>query len=796
MTTAALSDDSSIEPDYAAAQLALRPHQQDAFDAATAHLAEHDRVTICMPCGTGKTLLGQRLAQSQARHGRSTILVLVPTVALLSQTLREWVRHSPRPLAPFVLCHDDTVSSRDLQVPVSTSPRALTDWCDRTARQLNGPNGPQMVVFATYQSSPRIAQAHSEFGLAPFHSVIADEAHCCAGECDAAFATVVDDTKIHAAVRIFLTATPRVRTGSATDARAWCMDDRRAFGPMVAPLGVREAIDARLLSDYVVAIVAITDSDIREAITDGHLPVDVSGRGLPGEQVASQLAIAAASRTFGLHRIMVFHNTVEASRAFAQTLPEVVGSRSDAGDLVAMHVDGSTPSAARSDHLATLADPGPGKWAVLSNVRCFGQGIDVPAIDGLMFAGPRSSAIDIAQCVGRALRLDASRDDPAVILLPVLIDADGDVHTQVRSSRFAHVYRTLLALADHDTELAAELTSTRRKHRTAPAGRRPRGRVLVLDTNGAPTADTLRDALEIRALTLMTPGWDYGYQQLVDYADEHGDARVPTNYVTGDGYALGLWVRGCRSRRQQLTTDQVHRLESIAGWAWNAHDAAWWDAHQRLIAFAAEHGHTNVPEGHRTPDGFALDKWVAAQRTDARAGTLPPDRRTALVDAGFSFTPVDDRRAQRFAEGLRHLREFTTEHGHASPTQNYLCPDQYPLGHFTHYLRRSKARATLRPDEIAAIEALPGWQWDALDARWRAGLGELALFKSTYGHVRVPRGYITPSGEPLGKWFGNQRYAGRCNALPTHRRRALAELDPDWDKPLAAPRLAGRPTGP
>ena len=789
MTTATTPDTTTPETqsDYTRAQLALRPHQQAAFDTATEHLTEHDRVTICMPCGSGKTLLGQRLAQSQARHGRSTILVLVPTVALLSQTLRAWVRHSPRPLAAFVLCHDDTVSSHELRVPVSTSPQALADWSDRTARHINGPIGPQMVVFATYQSSPRVAQAHKEFGLAPFHCVIADEAHCCAGEYDAAFATVVDDTKIHAAVRVFLTATPRVR--GTTDSTAWCMDDRRAFGPIVTPLGLREAIDARLLSDYVVAIVAITDNDIRTAIADTGLPVAVDGRGLPGEQVAAQLAIAAAARTFGLRRIMVFHNSVDTSRAFTESLAEVVGPRSDAGALVAMHVDGTTPARERASHLAALTDPGPAAWAVLSNVRCFGQGIDVPAIDGLMFAGPRSSPIDIAQCVGRALRLDASRDDPAVILLPVLVAAAGDIGAQVLSSRWRHVYRTLLALADYDAELAAELaTTSRRKRRGAPAGPNTRRRVLVLDAAGAPTADELRDAMQIRALTLMTPGWDYGYHQLVTYADEHGHARVPTSYRTPDGYALGLWVRGCRSRRQQLTTDQVHRLESVLGWAWNAHDAAWWDAYQRLLDFRTEHGHTAVPEGHRCPDGFALDKWAAAQRTDARSGALTQDRRAALDAAAFTFTPVQDRRTARMAAGLDHLREFAAEHGHVSPVQSYVSTDGFPLGQFTHWLRRSKARDTLPPGDIAAVEAFPDWQWDALEARWRAGLGELAAFKATYGHTRVPRTYMTPGGQPLGKWLANQRQVGRCGSLAAHRRRALEDVDPDWDKPLTAPR--------
>jgi superfamily II DNA or RNA helicase len=296
-----------IDGPTAAVSLAMRPHQQAAFDEAVRHLGEHDRVTIALPCGTGKTLLGQRLAQHLGRHGRSAILVLVPSVALLAQTMRAWIRHSPRRLAVFVFCHDHSVSSTDLHVPVSTSAATLASWITRAQQHIRRRVDPQVVVFATYQSSPRIAEAHRDHALAPWH-VAVDEAHCAAGQLEAAFATVVHDSKIPAAVRIFLTATPRVRGDGA--AGGLCMDDPGMFGPVVAPLPVRAAIDARLLSDYVVAVVTVTDADVRAAVTDPAGSINVEGRAVPADRVATQLAVAAAARAYGLRRIMVFHNSV------------------------------------------------------------------------------------------------------------------------------------------------------------------------------------------------------------------------------------------------------------------------------------------------------------------------------------------------------------------------------------------------------------------------------------------------------------------------------------------------------
>ncbi|KAA1248663.1 DEAD/DEAH box helicase [Mycobacterium simiae] len=773
--------------------LALRPHQQAAFDAARRHLGEHDRVTIVLPCGTGKTLLGQRLAQDQACHGRSTVLVLVPTRALLKQTVDVWVKHSRRRVAAFVFCHDSTAGFTDHDgVRVSTSPGALAEWVARRRRANRGPTDAQIVVFATYQSSPRIADAHRYHHLQPWHAVVADEAHRCAGQYEAAFATVVDDTKIPAGVRIFLTATLRVRKGAAE--AVFCMDDAAAFGPVVAPLSVREAIDAQLLSDYLIVVVAVSDDQVRDAITPAGSDVRVGDHAVPVERVAAQLAVAAAARTYGLRRMMVFHNSVAESKAFTTSLPAMVNGRvAHVGELAALHIDGGTSARRRAEDLEVLADPGAGRWAVLSNVRCLGEGIDVPALDGVVFAGPRTSQLDITQCVGRALRLDPGREDPAVVVLPALVDADADIDAQVAGSRFRHVYRTLLALADHDSELAAELASTYRHGRgsaAAPGGERG-GKVEVLDVSGTLAVEELYGALQLRALRLLTPNWEFGFQQLQDYVDEHGDARVPSGYVTAARFPLGAWVRGNRRRRALLTPQQSTALESQHGWVWNLHEAAWEEAFARLRAYIDEHGHAHIPRGFRCDDGFALDQWASVQRSDLAAGRLSADREERLrALKGFSLRPRD----ARFEAGLSALGEFVASYQHACPAQSYVTPSGFRLGQWVHHLRRR--RNQLNPEQAAAVQGQPGWQWDVRDANWHNGLRALAAFKATYGHLQVPRSYLTPHGEPLGKWLDNQKMALRARTLPLHRRAALAELDPVWFAAARPRRLKGAPIDP
>ncbi len=762
----------------------LRPHQQDAYDRAQAHLARHDRVTVSLPTGTGKTLVGQRLAQRRGPRRTGPILVLVPTVSLLVQTAKSWTQNSPADLSVFILCHDRTiVATEGLDAPVSTSASALAAWVARATRDNRCSGGGQPVVFATYQSSPKIAHAHRAHGMAAFGVIIADEAHCCAGEFDAAFATVVNNDKIPAAERIFLTATPRIRGRQSIP--AFCMDNTNAFGPTVAPLAVRAAIDAQLLSDYIVAIVAVTAADIRAAVTDPLAVVTVGDTQLAAEMVGIQLAIVAAAEKYNLRRMMVFHNSIQESMRFINTLPAALGDR--AGNVHAMHIDGSTKFKQRDAYLRNLADPGPDRWAVLSNVRCLGQGIDVPTLDSVVFAGPRTSQIDITQCVGRALRLDPARDEPAVIVLPAFVDDDQDLAEQIPSSRFAHVYRTLMALADLDTELADELMNRRgRAKRDGGDSTDTEEHVVVLDVTGAPAPPEIGAALKVRTLRMMTPGWDYGYQQLQDFVEQHGHARVPLNAVTDNGFPLGAWVRGNRRRRDQLTVEQVTKLESLPNFAWDLQEARWRDAYQRLQDFIAQNGHARVPSGYVCPDGFALYAWLDGQRTEWKAGALAADRESALRAAGFEFAPMQ----RRWQIGMEHLREFVGEFGHASPSQNYVSPDGFLLGQWTHHVRARRNRLTA--EESADVTSQPGWVWEVREARWMAGLGELRAFYCRFGHLQVPRTYLSPRGEPLGKWFDNQKVASRTGALSPQRRALLERVDPRWDQP-AGLRVKGEP---
>ncbi|MGR7027230.1 DEAD/DEAH box helicase family protein [Geodermatophilus sp. URMC 62] len=434
----------------------LRPHQLAALDAATAALAHRDRGQLHMACGTGKTLTALRLAE---RLDTELVLVLLPSLSLLAQTLREWLQHALDPVGAIAVCSDDTVAESerltlvaDLPVPVTTDPETLR-------AQLTGHRLGRTVVFATYHSTAVVSAAQA-LGAPSFDLALADEAHRTAGHAAPAFRLILDADRIRATKRVFMTATPRLTRGRS----ATSMDDETLYGPVMFNFGFAQAVEAGLLCDYQVVVVGVTDESIREQLEEGAELI-VGGQVLTGREGAGAVAVVKAMEDYGVSRMVTFHGNVEKAERFATALPHVASSLltpEQASQLSAGHVNGEMPAGKRTALLDSLRTLAPGHRRVLTNARCLTEGVDVPAIDGIAFIDPRSSYVDIVQAVGRALRT-APGKAVGTILLPVYLAADEDPEGVLSSSAFDDVCTVLYALREHDPALGAELDAARRQ---------------------------------------------------------------------------------------------------------------------------------------------------------------------------------------------------------------------------------------------------------------------------------------------------------------------------------------------
>ncbi|MEQ2009504.1 MAG: DEAD/DEAH box helicase family protein [Limisphaerales bacterium] len=502
-----------------------RPDQQRAIADVVRKFKSHDRGQLIRACGTGKTLIGLRVAEAMKSQ---RTLVLVPSLSLVSQLVDDWTRDTVRPFHFLPVCSDETIGGEDhlvaevsqLGFPATTDPATVATFLSEPGAR---------VVFATYHSTPIVAQAFRRHRLPPLDLVIADEAHRCAGAGIGPFATVLDDRQIPARKRLFMTATPRIAT-EATKSRAdslglelVSMDDPAVFGPVFHELKFSEAIRLNLLTDYRVEIVGVDDPLCRQYAEEGQF-VTVDGETVTDARtLASHIALAKAIRKHDLRRIITFHGRVSRAREFADRFPQFLrwlpAADRPAGQLWTEMISGAMPASRRDTILDRLREVGPGERGLVTNARCLSEGIDIRALDGVAFIDPRESQVDIIQAVGRAIRKSAQKRH-GVIILPVYIGSGEDDDTVLEDSSFKHVWRVLKALRSHDDQLASELDNLRTN-----LGKPGKVRASLPEkiTFNLPTRVTARfaDAFYLRTVRSITPLPPLTEGQILAWADAH-----------------------------------------------------------------------------------------------------------------------------------------------------------------------------------------------------------------------------------------------------------------------------------
>lgn len=480
---------------------ALRQHQEEAVEAVERGLADRDRGKLIMACGTGKTFTSLRIAERMAGPGKR-VLFLVPSLSLLSQTLTEWTQESAVRLRSFAVCSDSDVGKKrkkgddvvqtfvhELQFPATTRP-------DRLAAEVKRESDAEhmTVVFATYHSIDVVHRAQRDHELAAFDLIVCDEAHRTTGatfdgEEESAFVRIHDAEYIRGARRLYMTATPRIfgDTAKATadkDSVTLCsMDDRALFGDNLFVLTFSSAVKRRLLVDYKVIVLAVEEKHVSRRIQDllkdenNDLRVDDAAKivgcwkALAKQGLTTDLADDASPMRRAVafcqvikpnpqakqHKVAstaiqkMFSAVVEAYRESASEEERAVRLRCEAE-----HIDGGMNASQKEEKIRWLKDEPPEDTCrVLSNVRCLSEGVDVPALDAVLFLTPRNSQVDVVQSVGRVMRT-APGKERGYVVLPVVIPASMEPHEALNDNEtYRVVWQVLQALRSHDDRFDA-----------------------------------------------------------------------------------------------------------------------------------------------------------------------------------------------------------------------------------------------------------------------------------------------------------------------------------------------------
>lgn len=755
-------------PDAGAALPPLRPYQAQALEAIVTGLRDGGRGQAVMACGTGKTRVAAEAAARLTGPG-TVLVVLVPSIALAAQTITAWPASCPVDQV-FAVCSDTTVADSamracDLTVPVSTDTAQVAAW-------LAAASG-RVLIVATYESAARVADALRRTGQAA-DLTVCDEAHRLAGAAGKATAAILAPDVLPDRRRLYLTATPRVATSLGRDGElaVASMDDPALFGPVLHTYPFGQAIADGYLKQYRIVVAALADSQVSQLL---RASPGLAAAGVPVQMAAAQAALAMTAARFGLRRCIAFLPRVDHARQFAATLPATLkllpAGQRPRSSLSAGFVHGGMNARQRERVLSHLRTPPGGGWTVIANARCLSEGVDVPAVDSVLFAAPKTSVIDIVQAVGRALRYHPDART-ATIIVPALLPDPSDVgQDDADGGRYQPVLRVIRAMSAHDTALAADLGTARTARSASPAGPHPGlpGQIVVQAPPG--TVEKALDALRLRIIDGTTSAWQVGYGHARAFHREHGHLTMPVVYTCSDGYRLGAWLTRQRILRNkdQLATDRIALLDE-QGIIWNVLDDNWMSAYQEACAYRDTYGHLEIPEGHLTADGKDLALWIRGQRIAYRKHKLPAERIALLEKIGLSWDAAEARWQRRFTQ----LTDALARCG----GQRNLPPGS-DEAIWLETQRMAMRAGTLPEDKLTLLEG--AGLVLSRTSQWDVNYQALKDFHAAHGHWRVPRGTRSPNGTDLAGWIIKQRSNRSKGRLSARHERLLNEIGFPWD---------------
>ena len=505
-------------------------HQKEAIAKVHEYFKDgtRDRGKLIMACGTGKTYTSLCIAEKET-DGKGTILFLVPSIALLGQTLREWSADATDKIKPICICSDAGVSKKssndiegdgysveELALPASTNVSTIV----KQLQVAQSKKGGMTVVFSTYQSIDVISEAQHKMGKDfVFDMIVCDEAHrttgaMLSGREESNFVKVHDSKFLRAKKRIYMTATPRLYSEASKkkaeegDAFVWSMDDEKYYGEEMFRIGFGEAVDKNLLSDYKVLVLTIDPEAMSESLqkslaTDsGEMLTDDEAKLIGCFNALSKITLVddhllKETDPQPMHRAVAFSQTIKISKELVETINDLHDTyynnlkpeaKKQTVRVSAKHIDGGMNASLRDAKLRWLkGDVEENECRILNNVRCLSEGVDVPSLDAVLFLSARDSEVDVVQSVGRVMR-KAKDKKYGYIIIPVIVPAGEKAEDALdKNDRFKVVWKILNALRAHDDRFNAMVNKIQ-FNTPQPGKSRTGGRVGV--SSGLPGSDT------------------------------------------------------------------------------------------------------------------------------------------------------------------------------------------------------------------------------------------------------------------------------------------------------------------
>jgi hypothetical protein len=649
-------------------------------------------------------------------------------------------------------------------------------------------SGDDQIIFATYQSSEQVGLAALKLEI-EFDLVVCDEAHHLVGGADKANSIVLADEKFPAKKRLFMTATPRIITPlvtrKATDAgyKVSSMDDEKLFGTIAYELNFGQAIAEGVLTDYQV-VIAVSSAQVAKSLDENKF-VDINKTKTTTHDLASTIASAKALEKYGISKSISFHGTIRRSKSFVHILKTLSGESIDGipPGVHADHVDGTMSSSERFKKLTTLKS-GSSSYSLLANARCLSEGVDVPALDGVIFVDPRQSEIDIVQAVGRAIRKSADKRVGTVVI-PVVCSMDTDGAVQLDAKGHKKLRQVLWSLRAHDAALGAEIDELVFSQKLSNHGVMRLPSKIIVEIDEEYTGEDLCKFASGIGVTVLKAGspdadWAERYKEVVEYYVKNNawPSTIDSDAVVK---RLGAWVVKQRANgkklaagvKSEMTQERYDRLDETPGWLWDPFTDVW----ESNFADCLEYYVKNNAWPSRVDSDAVVKRlggWVSDQRKNGKklaAGVKSPmtQERYDKLDRtpGWLWDPLSDVWESSFAGCLEHYKK-----NNAWPNKRDSDAVVKRLGAWVGAQRvqgkklASGVKSEMTQERYDRLDETPGWLWDPLTDVWESNYtGCLEYYKNNDAWPSTRDS--DPAVKSLGKWVGHQRTDGKKLASGT-----------------------------
>lgn len=738
------------------------PHQVNAINDilySDNGIIKNDRALFISACGTGKTFTGYNVI-----HGLESkvVLLLFPSIALIEQVNEEYAFYNEfNTYDPLYICSDDEISNEGIPISIDELAFSTTTNTEDIITYLKSDLDTK-IVFSTYHSSYLLLEVFKQTGI-EFDIALYDEAHRVAQGEFSAFSSTLLDEDIKIKKRLFMTATPRhhslesIGNKDGGIDKIYSMDNEDVFGKIAHNYSFSQAIQDEVITDYKI-VLNVTES--KEVILDSS-PIK-EHREISRQ--AKEVALAKAIKKTEVKKVIAFAERIKKSKEYAQGI-----KNKGVNEFDVEHIDSRLN---KKDRKVIFEQFKRSEKAVLFNANLLSEGVDVPSVDMVAFLENTSSAINIVQRVGRAIRKDALNPTKiGYIMVPIFVDIQKGESIEdavFGSEEWNRFFSVLNYIREIDSRLNRAIESL--SIGSSSTYSLSDFVDIDFDIEGAKEDPDLTKRLisATSALVVEKLGdkWDIQFELLRKYKETHG--VLPGKQEVVGGYRLGRFIirQRAKYRNNELSEEKIDKLNSLEV-SFLSHEEIWEERYQIARTYYLDNG--EPPRGKYKSIDYA--SFYTSCKKQYQKGTLPDHKIDALRDIDV-FVLEEEQEAHKLKAFSRMLKltEEYIELNNCIPKTRIVYKNEFIGRWFSE--QKVKYKKNAHPYPRLLKDLIPYFdkkerEWDELYGLTKEYLAE---------NQKLPSTKVIYKGMKIGAWIKNTKVGLRDDRLSDEKKKLLETI--------------------